>query len=68
MTKLLRRYRTDLEENKFFSVYLYGDGKTTGDKPLATLQLTCDASYNNLVAAMPDEMRKTYTNFSMARR
>ncbi|CAF1268197.1 unnamed protein product [Rotaria magnacalcarata] len=68
MRKLLRRYRTNLEENKFFSVHLYGDGKTTGDKPLATLQLTCDASYNNLVAAMSNEMKAKYPNFSMARR
>ncbi|CAF0993143.1 unnamed protein product [Rotaria sordida] len=68
MKQYLKRYRTNLEENKFFSIHLYSDGKKTGDEPLAKLQLNCDATYNDLINAMPDSIRNKYPNFSIARR
>ncbi|CAF4564135.1 unnamed protein product, partial [Rotaria sp. Silwood2] len=51
-----------------FSVHLYGDGQKSGNEPLAKLQLNCDATYNDLVHAMPNSIRNKYTNFSIARR
>ncbi|CAF1298596.1 unnamed protein product [Rotaria sp. Silwood1] len=64
----LKQYQANLEGNRFFSVHLYGDGKKSGNEPLAKLQLSCDASYNDLVHAMPDAIRNKYSNFSIARR
>ncbi|CAF4534237.1 unnamed protein product [Rotaria sp. Silwood2] len=66
--QILKRYRDNLDENKFLSVYLYGDGAKSGNEPLAKLQLHCDATYNDLVNAMPDSIRSNYPSFSIARR
>ncbi|CAF4932837.1 unnamed protein product, partial [Rotaria sp. Silwood1] len=68
MKQFLGKYRASLDENKFFSVHLYGDGAQSGNEPLAKLQLHCDATYNDLVQAMPDSIRDKYTKFSIARR
>ncbi|CAF4864998.1 unnamed protein product [Rotaria sp. Silwood1] len=68
MRQRLRQYRAYLDGNIFFSVHLFGDGKKAGDEPLAKLQLHYDATYNDLVKAMPDSIRDKYPNFSIARR
>ncbi|CAF3425846.1 unnamed protein product [Rotaria sp. Silwood2] len=68
MKQRLRQYRTYLDGNKLFSVHLYGDGAKSGNEPIAKLQLHCDATYNDLVKAMPDSIRNKYPNFSIARR
>ncbi|CAF3254853.1 unnamed protein product, partial [Rotaria sp. Silwood2] len=68
MKQHLKQYRANLEGNKYFSVHLYGDGQKSGNEPLAKLQLNCDATYNDLVHAMPNSIRNKYTNFSIARR
>ncbi|CAF1011952.1 unnamed protein product [Rotaria sordida] len=60
--------KNKFEGNKYFSVHLYGDGKKSGNEPLAKLQLSCNATYNDLVHAMPDSIRNKYSNFSTARR
>ncbi|CAF3923853.1 unnamed protein product [Rotaria sp. Silwood1] len=66
--QLLIQYRVNVDENKFFSVHLYDDGTESGNELLAKLQLHYDATYNDLVKAMPDSIRDKYPNFSIARR
>ncbi|CAF1486140.1 unnamed protein product [Rotaria sordida] len=68
MRQILKQYRANLDGNKFFSVYLFGDGAQSGNEPLAKLQLHYDATYNDLVQAMPNTIRDKYPNFSIARR
>ncbi|CAF3336676.1 unnamed protein product [Rotaria sp. Silwood2] len=68
MKEHLKQYRASLKGNHFFSVHLYGDGATSGNKPLTELKLPCNATYNDLVKAMPDTIRDKYPNFSIARR
>ncbi|CAF4894223.1 unnamed protein product [Rotaria sp. Silwood1] len=68
MKKHLQQYRANLKGNKFFSVDLYSDGTKAGNKPLAELKFTGNATYNHLVQAMPDTIRNEYRNFSIARR
>ena len=64
----LEKYRANLRDNKFFTVHLFGDGKSTGNEPLAKLQLRRDAIRSDLVTAMPDSLRNQYNSFSIARR
>jgi ankyrin repeat protein len=66
--KLLKKYCENLQENKIITVHLFGDGKSTGNEPLAKIQLHCDATYNDLIKAMPESLRKKYNSFSIARR
>ncbi|CAF1103316.1 unnamed protein product [Rotaria sordida] len=68
MIKHVQQYRNNLEDNKFFDVHLYGDGKKSGNEPLAKLKIHCHADYNELVNAIPDSMRPKYPCFSIARR
>ncbi|CAF1210268.1 unnamed protein product, partial [Rotaria sordida] len=52
MRQILKQYRANLDGNKFFSVYLFGDGAQSGNEPLAKVQLHYDATYNDLVQEM----------------
>ncbi|CAF4907948.1 unnamed protein product, partial [Rotaria sp. Silwood1] len=66
--QVLIQYQANLEGNKFFFIHLYDDDAESGNEPLAKLQLSCHATYNDLLQAMSDSMRDKYTNFSIARR
>ncbi|CAF3673449.1 unnamed protein product [Rotaria sp. Silwood1] len=68
MKRHLEQYRTNLKENKLLAVHLYGDGAKSGKEPLAKLQIHCNATYNDLVKAIPDSMRPNFSCFSIARR
>ncbi|UJR21018.1 hypothetical protein I4U23_024118 [Adineta vaga] len=65
--KLLERYRQDLAVEKIIPVELYGDGKSSGNKPIATVQLECNATVNDLIKALPLPLRDEYRWFSVAR-
>ncbi|CAF1440298.1 unnamed protein product [Adineta ricciae] len=65
--RLLERYRQDLAVEKVIPVHLYGDGKSSGDKPIATVQLEYKATIKDLIEALPDSIGQEYRWFSVAR-
>ncbi|CAF0731415.1 unnamed protein product [Adineta steineri] len=68
MKNFLQQYRKNLLENKILIVHLFGDGRKTGNEPLAKLQLNWNATRDDLWNAMPESLRKEYHSFSIARR
>ncbi|UJR34415.1 hypothetical protein I4U23_021822 [Adineta vaga] len=66
--QLLKQHRENLLENKFMSVYLFGDGLSYGNEPLAKLQLPTDATRDDLRKAMPKSIKEKFNIFSIARR
>lgn len=66
--QLLKKNRQNLHDNKFITVHLFGDGKSSGNDALAKVQLDYDANYNDLINAMPASLRDKYNSFSIARR
>ena len=65
--KLLQQYRENLSVEKFLSVHLYGDGSKSGNKPIAEVQLHCDATINDLIEAIKPSLGSQYRWFSVAR-
>lgn len=68
MKEFLRKRCQNLVDEKYLVVHLYGDGKSSGDEALAKIQLHPQATYNDLISAMPLSMREKYNSFTIARR
>ena len=68
MKNFLQQYRKDLQEEKLLSVHLFGDGSKSGKEALAKVNLPCDATVQDLANALPEELRKNFGHFSIARR
>ncbi|CAF2502916.1 unnamed protein product [Rotaria sp. Silwood2] len=65
--KLLQEYRNNLAVDKYIPVRLFGDGKGSGNEPIAEVQLHCDATINDLIKAIPKPHHDKYRWFSIAR-
>ena len=65
--KLIQQYRENLSLEKFLSVHLYGDGSKSGSKPIAKVQLHCDATIDDLIEAIKPSLGSQYRWFSVAR-
>ena len=68
MRKLLQQHRQNLQGEKLLSVHLFSDGGKAGNEALAKLFLCCDATIDQLLEAMSDDLRKKFDSFSIARR
>ena len=66
--QILNKYKSNLLGDKFVQVHIYGDGKSSGNEPLAKVELHYDATKQNLLDALPQEIQQKYRCFSMARR
>ena len=65
--KLLQQYRDNLSVEKYISVHLYGDGSSSGKEPIAKVQLSCDATIDDLIKTIPASLENKYRWFSVAR-
>lgn len=64
---MLKAYGDNLAVEKHLPVYLYSDGAKAGNEPIAKVQLSCDATINDLIKEMPEPYRNKYKWFSVAR-
>jgi ankyrin repeat protein len=64
---LLNQHRKHSSSDKYIAVHLYGDGATSGNGPIAKVQLHCDATIDDLIQAMPASLGNQYQWFSVAR-
>ena len=68
MKKLLQKYRDNLKEQKLIVIHLYGDGKKSGNLPLAKLNIHWDADLHQLRKVTKEALGDGYDAFTIARR